>query len=468
MQYDLFLKGAGAALMASACMLPGTAAASGDAMTDLLRILRDKGSIAQEEFELLQNAARADAERATAESDRLKAATESLPKIETKDKLEIASRDGEHKWRLGGRIHADAVLFDDDSIDISSGTQFRRARLDVDATLYRDWQLKFQYDFTDGGRAGIRDMFVRWSGWKPVSIVAGNFKQPFSLEELTSSNNITFMERSLANAIVGALLSRRVGIGATTSFADRVTLAGSVFSNNATVAATAPANGVDEGWGVAGRVTFVPWKEGANVLHLGAAASHIGAEQDRDMQGFSSRPETGFFSADTGDTGTLGTGALGTPANPVQDILLLGGEAALVYGPASLQGEYIRTSVDRRGLPDFDASGWYIEGSWFLTGESRPYSFGSGAFGSVKPLKVAGKGGLGAWQLALRYSSADFNDAGVIGGKEDNLTVGLNWYPAPTLRFMVNYVKVLDLDRPGDVQDNDEPGIVMFRSQAYW
>src|SRR5690606_37521534 len=116
--HQRMLKGAGTTLLIGACMLPATAPAADDAMQDLLRILREKGSITQEEFELLQNAAEADAEKAKAESEKLKAAAEALPKIETKDRIVIGSRDGAFEWQPIGRVMADYIWTDADQTEL--------------------------------------------------------------------------------------------------------------------------------------------------------------------------------------------------------------------------------------------------------------------------------------------------------------------------------------------------------------
>ena len=81
-----------------------------------------------------------------------------------------------------------------------------------------------------------------------------------------------------------------------------------------------------------------------------------------------------------------------------------------------------------------------------------------------------GKGGIGAWEVAVRYSTLDLTDtgAGITGGEEQNVTLGLNWYPTKTIRFMADYINVLNVDRPGSAHDGDEPDAFLLRSQIYW
>jgi phosphate-selective porin OprO/OprP len=150
------------------------------------------------------------------------------------------------------------------------------------------------------------------------------------------------------------------------------------------------------------------------------------------------------------------------------DFTRFGAEAAVVLGPVSLQAEYMRTHVNRQmpGASQIDLEGWYGYGSWFLTGESRPYEFEDGAFGNVKPKRVVGKGGIGAWELAARYSMLDLNDADIAGGKQQDVTFGLNWYPNSNLRLLLNYVQVLDVD--GGPFDGVEPGAAQVRAQVHW
>jgi phosphate-selective porin len=113
--------------------------------------------------------------------------------------------------------------------------------------------------------------------------------------------------------------------------------------------------------------------------------------------------------------------------------------------------------------PEFD--GFYIYGSYFLTGESRNYSTSSGAFDRVKPKTDfhPTEGGWGAWEIGLRYSNIDLSDGNVNGGEADNITVGLNWYLNPNVRWMANYV-YSDVENREGVSD-DDLNIVQTRFQ---
>jgi len=434
--------------------------ASGDPLLELIRILHDKGTLSGEEYRLLRQAAETDRNNREPAATADTSASHNHPRapvMVTRENPEIAAQDNSYKWRIGGRLHADAIAFNSDIRDAGSGTQIRRARIGITGTFRKDWQAKFEYDFTGSGRGGIRDAYLRWSGQIPVAVTAGHFKVPFSLEEMASTNDFPFMERSLANAPVASLLSRQVGIGVSARIRDTMTLSGMVYS---TGGAAAPGGDVDEGYGAGGRATFAPINKPGRLVHLGLGGAYLNAAQNLKTPAFSSRPETGF------GLNILETGSLGSATGPVKGISLLGLEGAVMYGPLSLEGEYILTDVTRRALADADFSGFYIQGSYLLTGESRRYNLNKGALSGPRPATVFGQGGIGAWELAMRFSRLDLNDGTVSGGRADDLTIGVNWYPLNNIRFMANYVSVLDVT--GGPFANDTPGAFLLRMQTHW
>ena len=366
--------------------------------------------------------------------------------------LRLKTRDDRFKLKLGGRLMNDWTFWtsrDDDvedflGEDLEDGTEFRRARLYVAGTLYDRLNFKAQYDFA-GGDADLKDAYLELTELPVVgNVKAGHFKEPFSLEEQTSSKYITFLERGQPNALSPG---RNVGVMLhDTALGDRVTWAGGVFRETDGFGDSDGVSGTGDYVGTA-RVTGLPWYEndGERLLHVGLGYSHrnVGATAEMvpgDALRVRSRPEvhdTARF-VDTGDFGA-------------EKLSLMGVESAVVCGPFSLQGEYMTADVDSGSGGDPRFSGYYLQASYFLTGEHRPYKTSSGAFGRVSPQNnFLDEGGLGAWEVGARYSTLDLSDEAISGGELDNMTVGINWYLNPNARIMFNYVHS-DLDDVGSV-----------------
>lgn len=370
-------------------------------------------------------------------------------RFETADKL--------YRFRLGGRIQFDAGWFSGDDLkdagfSLDDGSEFRRARLYMSGELPGDFFFKAEYDFAGSisdadNRPEFTDVLV---GKKNVvgsaDLTAGHFKEPFGLERLIGANNLTFLERGLSDALVpkrnnGVMLSDTLGgeMGTWAVGGFRAGTDNAGFSSE------------DGGYAITARATVAPMYEedGDRVVHLGAAYSR------RDMEGarFRSRPE-GHLVGNFVDTGTIDN----------DDIDLYGLELASVVGPFSAMAEYVQASMS--GTTEADFSGWYVEASWFLTGEHRPYSRRNGTFGRVVPGTSAGSGGQGAWQLAARLSSLDLNDSGVAGGEMDDVTLGVNWYLNANTKIQLNYVlaSVDDASIPVD----DDASILMVRLHMDW
>lgn len=439
--------------------LASPAWAGNQALMGLLAVLRDNGTIPQQVYEQLRAAAAAEDAAcahaaagagpgpgtASAAAGHEEAAKQTEVSFGPKG-LAVESADGDYSFELGGRVHIDTAWYDDDKTDLGSGSLVRRLRLELGGHLPRDWEYSFGVDFGNN-EVSMKSAYLTYTGLKPAEVSVGNFKEPFGLEELSSSNYITFMER---NAITETFApGRHVGLGATTH-GETWMVAGGVYSGKGVAE-----NDVDQGWSVTGRAVYSPIHDKTHALHLGAAVSHGGSGDE--MFRFSVRPDSRVTDTKLVDTGDIAGSHTAT---------LYGLEAAAVCGPLSLQGEYIAAALNRTmGLPDLDFSGWYAFLSWFLTGESRNYKQSRGTFGSLTPLRPFGEGGPGAWELGARFSHLDLTNADVIGGDQELLTLGVNWYLTQNVRFMANYVDVLNVDRPGSVHDNDEPSVVQVRGQ---
>lgn len=346
--------------------------------------------------------------------------------------LSSAAALAENDVKFGGRLQIDTALYDEDRTELGSGTELRRARLFAAGNLDEDWAYKAQFDFAGDEIAG-KDLFLRYSGFDSATVTLGNQKVPFSLDELTSSKYLTFMERALPNAFA---TGRRIGINVQRN-AEGYTLAGMAYGQSVTDSVN------DEGMGVAARLTLTPVNSAPRLVHVGLAAAWEepgSTDAGEDTVRFRARPESHVTS----------TRLVATPhLSSVSNIVRIGLEAAAVFGPLSIQAEHMSVTT-ATAMDDYDFSGSYAFLSWFPGGEQRPYK--NGVFGRVKAFN--------AWELGLRWSRLDLNDGAIQGGEEENLTLGVNFYVNPQLRFMLNYISV-DAEMVGITE---KPDIVQLRA----
>lgn len=351
--------------------------------------------------------------------------------------LRFRSEDGKFAAQIGGRIQQDwaFVKADDDAkahfgAESIDGTEFRRARLSVNGKMFGNVLYKAEYDFVNS-IPDYRDVYIELTGLPFGSLRVGNFYEQFCLEEMTSDNYITLMERSAVDLFAPG---RNPGIMARNTYADsRGTWALGVYRQDTT---TTPGFSRENGaYAQTGRITFLPidQNDGRRLVHLGLAASH--RRPPAKTRSYSLRPPA-HLANDLARTGSFAA----------DRVLLLGGEAAWVEGPLSIQAEAAVAShaaPEGAETPDNDPTftAFYLQGSYFVTGEHRRYKRSDGAFDRIAPNSNFGHGS-GALQLAARVSHGDLEDPdhGIAGGTLTDFALGANLYLNAHTRVMVNYV----------------------------
>ena len=326
---------------------------------------------------------------------------------------------------FGGRIQADSVSYNGEAQSSTGGnggavyqdgSEIRRFRMYLRGDLSANWQYRVQYDFAPGGSENdLKDGYIRYTGLENQSITLGNFKVFSGMEELTSSNNITFAERSIINALDEA---RRWGIGYQ-NWNDRHTFQAAVFTDEP--------NLDEEGSGFSTRFVYRPSIGGGAVLHLGVNLQQ--QTTDDNAHRVRARGENHLDAQRIIDTGTL---------RDLDSFMKTGLEFAYLNGRFAFNSEFSQQTVTRTTNPDATFSGFYAEASYFLTDDARRYSNGSAAFSSVRP----SSSDTGAWQIGVRIGSLNLTDtnAGVTGGEANTLSLAVNWYRTNNLRFLLNYV----------------------------
>lgn len=364
--------------------------------------------------------------------------------------------------------------------DLNDGTNFRRARFGIDGKLFKDIDYALIYEF--GGSGGedaghIQEAWAQWTAWKPWRIRLGAFEPNIGLAAAVSTSQMPLLERPSPAEMgrgVAAGDSRSAlqftgnglwgegdtGIATRWFFSTAVTgnVVGTINSSGGATAQPA-----DEQQAIIGRFTVAPFASNDWQAHFGVNGQYVFHPNDA---GPAASPRYPVQLRDRPELRLDATRLVDTGAIDARHVTVLGAEAALLVKSFTLESEYFNYKLDRRvaagsTLSDPSFKGWYVEGTWMLTGEQRVYNPGESRIDGPK-LNYnfnPAAGTWGAFELAARYSVLDLNDnagsaglatpvGGVRGGEQKIGTLGLNWYWNPVVRFMLDWQHV-DIDRLG-------------------
>ena len=337
--------------------------------------------------------------------------------------------------KIGGKLAVDAAGYvtGKEFQDFNGGVEVRRARLyaqgDCLLLLPVSYQLEIGYIPNE---FYIEESYLKF---KPIPYVGelkvGQYQAPMGLEVVSSTRDISFMEPAAPMQALAPGVNAGIQIGRP------------VFNERATWALGLFTDGVGKDYGDASqdfaramaRLTALPIYHAdpdepgsARLLHLGLSANIL--YSGNSTVRYQARPESHLapFVVDTGDISSEGA-------------LVVGGEAAWINGPFSVQGEFLHSFVQHSEGPPLNFNGLYGSVSWFLTGETRPYNRTDGTFARVIPKHNFdwGKGDWGAWEVAGRASYVDLNSGDVHGGRLAMLMAGVNWHLHSHIKWRFDY-----------------------------
>ncbi len=373
-----------------------------------------------------------------------------LPVIDTGTRIQtrpfrVESADGKDRFGIRGRLMIDAAFADwDDNINDASshdnlarrGTTIRRARLGALGVYDGKWEWQMEIDFRDNEVRFANAYIAYLSDYGRFAI--GNFKEPFSLESSTSSRRLTFLER--ATPVDAYRPDREIGLMYETLLENKYFALG-VFGGDG----VARDREAEEGYSLATRASFQPYSSDKVFSHLGISANYRknSRDDDRNAADVRLRSREGSRAIDARLIGR-------NDIEGVDSFYRVAVEGAWGYGPFSLQGEYLYVNLDldenlgdvRTDDSRISLDGYYLQASYFLTGEQRNYRAFSGDFGQQEVFNPLGRGGRGAWEIDARFAHADSieHSRPGRGNKMDHYTLGLNWYPNSHTVFKINYM----------------------------
>ncbi|GAC35038.1 OprO/OprP family phosphate-selective porin [Paraglaciecola polaris] len=330
---------------------------------------------------------------------------------------------GESGWSVKpkGRVLYDFANLSSvpSTIDIPGegfSSEARRLRFGIQGTMPGGFGYKLIADYLDG--VVLTDAYMSYQDG-PLKIIIGQQNTFQGLEELSSSNDTSFVERSAFTDAFG--FERRVGLSATYNLGDFM-LEGGIFSDNID-----DLNDGNNSFSVDGRVTYATLVDDA-LIHLGSSVHIRDLGDEIDSIRYRQRPlvhsvDTRFINTDQ----ILGA----------EDELSYGLEAAVIAGRFHMAAETHWAKINRVELADPTFFGGSIEAGYFLTQDQREYK--GGVFKGVKVSNPVGNGGTGAWQINLRFDRLDLVDAGIVGGEQDAYMASLIWTPVNNVRFLLDY-----------------------------
>jgi phosphate-selective porin OprO/OprP len=355
------------------------------------------------------------------------------------------------EWR--GRIEAEATAASQSSEskatigDLQNGFGFRRVRLGAQGTIAESASWVSEVELA-GGNIRLRDVFVGLDALPGVRQVrVGHFREPFSLDGMTSSNFMTFLERAPTNVISPA---RNWGLaGFWWPEDERLLFSLGLFRDG--TGSNGQSVGDDDNWATTARLTGLPLYDPDGdvfrLVHVGGAISYRIPPEG--VLNFTPRTGSNLLTVEDNP---------GSPFLPILTVMadnyqLYNLQAASVHGSLSLQGEWSAAAVDPISTGPIFIHGMYFYVSYFLTGEHRGYNRTRGSFDRVevlRPLIKSSKNpnhGWGAFELAARAAYFDFSSSNLpldINGNPSQTklwewTAGLNWYLNSNTRVMFGY-----------------------------
>ncbi len=403
--------------------------------------------------------------------------------------LMLSSTDKRFKYWFDNRVYFDgAVYFGDNTYQgqdnaIGNGVNIRRLRFAMKTIIWGHWGGEIDFDFGNNA-VDIKDAYIRYIGnnWQ---IKAGNFREPFSMETMTTSRYITFMERPYATEQAP---SRHLGIAYKT-FTNHIFFEGGVFSSNIAndlIRDQNKSKGTNAGWSVTARFAWAPIKKDRQVLHFGVAGSY----RTPKIQEIGD-PINSFRYGENAETEINRKKYIDTDwMEDCQTKILFGTEAAYAVKNFRVQGEYIITRIQRdvNEVPDGEGKvkmgGFYVMGAWLINNADYYYNMGDAEFSQIDFRDVYKS----AFEVAVRYSYMNantFKDGSDItylpGGAGETYTLGLSYYFNYNVKIMLNYAyvnhdrwadgkgkyKTFDIDSEGqDITPTGKGGIDFSTLQA--
>lgn len=337
------------------------------------------------------------------------------------------------------RFQMDWVMREPETRDDRDLFEFARKRVGAEGTVFKIFEFEFSRELNETN-VPWKDAYgnVRIRRW--LQVRGGRFRIPFSLDQLTGPTNLDFIDRSRQADRLAP--NRDTGVMAHGSLIKKGGLKYQFgyFFNDGDNAITAGRRTGEGTW--AGRLTGqpLPRNDLFGNMTFGAAFTRSNVPEGLfSLNGRTTARETFFPRYFVNGARTR-----------------IGTEFSWKPGPFGVQGEFTEVREERRtqglrreDLSDLLSRGWYLQGTWVITGQSKNKGLMRGRF-----MPFTGKHPFGAVELAIRNEVLRFGSTAETGNPSRSLranniratsdrawTFGVNWYVNQWIKAQANFTR---------------------------
>lgn len=348
----------------------------------------------------------------------------------------VTSKDKDFEWRAMGRVLLDGGVFFSDSTDLGNAVTISDLRLGFAVRFLQNWSGRMELGYA-ASKVSIKDVFIEYTRGGVHSVKVGHYFEPFAIDIRIGTTDYRMLTMSATDKAFGD----RRKLGASYIYDNhRVTASVGVFSDGD----VDNVKSLNEGYSLTGKFVGRPVYDDEKLVHLGVSARF--SEHDKEEN----RMVTYVAGAPTELLTKENNQFIKAEVSDMINQWRFSTDIIMYYKRWYLQSEFILAHVNRFGVPNYTGQGGYGQLGFLLLG-NKQYRYNQGQGWVTNPDG-------GNMELLFRYNMTSLNDskAGVFGGREQDVTVGVNYFFNKYIAARLNYTRVMVGDHaPGGKEDFD-------------
>lgn len=333
----------------------------------------------------------------------------------------VKSAENNFEWRMIGRVLFDGGIFQSDSTKLGNGVVINDVRLGTVVRFLENWQGRIEVGYNDS-KVSLKDIYVSYQQGNHL-IKAGHYFELFGIENRVATTDYRMMTMSVTNMAFGD----RRKLGLSYCYDNRpVTVSAGIFSDGD----IDNGKGLDEGYTLTGKVVGRPVYDAEKLVHLGLSARFSAHDRaERKEWKYKAGIPTQVLNKDVNRF-------IGATVTEMINQWRGGADVILIYRGAYLQSECLVAHINRAGNRNYTGKGVYVQLGYLVFG-NRQYRYlqSQGWVKNPDPRNL---------EILFRYNVTDLNDRSceIMGGKEQDLSLGMNYYLNKYVALRLNYTYV--------------------------